>query len=121
VGIAAGSMTRTIKRRPKLDPKPAGRSMSGRRKRNTTMKTLLAALVATIAVAGVAGAQQAPQLIGNYSDNVLQAHNGNGNGTVVRSDAGGVDFTSTASIAIRRAQDGGHGSSVSEFDIRSGR
>lgn len=89
------------------------------------MKTLFAALVATVAFAGVASAQEAPQLIGNYSANVLQDYNGasyaNGNRAVAQSDATGMEFTSRAAIRSPRTVEGGYGVTVSDFDVYSGR
>lgn len=64
------------------------------------MKTLLATILASVAFAGVAAAKDAPQLVGNYSDNVLQAH-GNAQADQARSDV--ITFSSSAAITSRSA------------------
>lgn len=58
------------------------------------MNRILIAAVAVLGLAGVASAQQAPQLSGNYSANVLNSYD---NGA--RQGDAGVDLSSYASIA----------------------
>ena len=58
------------------------------------------AAIATIGSTGIASAQQAPQLIGNYSASVLDEHNG-------ANTQNGADFVFSSSAAITsRAVDG---------------
>jgi hypothetical protein len=86
------------------------------------MKKLLIATVAVLGFAGVAAAQQAPQLVGNYSANVLEAYNAN-QLDQTRVSSTGTDFNSRAS-AVDSAYSTDHGGIVSaqtSDDIRSGR
>lgn len=77
------------------------------------MKTLFAALVATAAFTGVAAAEGSPQLIGNYSVNVLEEHNGTSSRPVAQSNANGADVTSRAAIRAPRTRvQGGYGPGV---------
>jgi hypothetical protein len=70
------------------------------------MNRILIAAVAVLGMAGVASAQQAPQLSGNYSANVLNSYD---NGA--RQGDANVDLSSYASItnapAARQAQQAG--------------
>jgi hypothetical protein len=97
------------------------------------MNRVLIAAVAVLGFAGVAVAQEAPELTGNYSANVLNNHSASslsngGNApvaqqrTAVYSDAG-FDRLETGSIARPAAQTrlyGNYDGTVTQFDIQSG-
>lgn len=80
------------------------------------MKTLLVTLVASFAFASAAAAMEAPILIGNYSDNVLDSHLG----TRSAEPSGGAVVTGAASISSGQ-RTGGYGPQITEYEIRSGR
>ena len=63
-------------------------------------KIIVATVAAVIGTTGVAFAQEAPQLIGNYSANVIDAHSG----VEARTDRVEVDFNSAAAIATRTVE-----------------
>lgn len=77
------------------------------------MKTLLVTLLASFAFASVAAAMQAPVLIGNYSENVLDAHHG----TRSAVPSGDTVVTGTASISSGD-RTGGYGPAITERQIR---
>ena len=83
------------------------------------MKTLYATLVATVALAGTAFAQQAPEIVGNYSASVLDQYNGS-TGPVVEPQGDGMTFSSQAAIRSERPMQG-FNTEVTGFDIHSGR
>lgn len=78
------------------------------------MKTILVTLVASFAFASVAAAMQAPVLVGNFSENVIDSYHG----TRSADSTSGSVVTGTASI---RSGDrtSGYGPQITEYEIRS--
>ena len=82
------------------------------------MNRILIAAFATVSFTGLAAAQQAPVMIGDYSDNVQQSAQASGDTT-----APSIDFMSTASVeamALSQSWDSNEASSRT-YDIYTGK